>query len=146
MTKTELVELADRYARRRAILAAAAALAFLAIQIFVTPRVFGGESGTRIDLWAVNAIVLLAILATGGGILSRRKVRELVNDDVARGHLRTAVIAGHWVAMTTAVVLYLAPWSRSFTSRQAIYLIVTGSVVVSLLTFAALERRALADA
>jgi protein-S-isoprenylcysteine O-methyltransferase Ste14 len=147
MVDTQLVELADRYSRKRALVAVVAALVFLGVQFIAQPRVFGGGSpGTTIDWWAVNAIVLLAVLATGGGILNRRRVRTLVHDDLSRGHLRTAVLAGYWIAMGLAFVLYLAPWFQEFTARQAIYVIVTGSIVVSLLTFAGLERRAHADA
>ena len=146
MVDTRLVELADRYSRKRALIAVLAALVFLGVQFIAQPRVFGGSShGTTIDLWAINAIVLLAVLATGGGILNRRRVRALVHDDLSRGHLRTAVLAGYWFAMGMALVLYLAPWFRDLTARQAIYLIVTGSIVVSLLTFARLEHRAHAD-
>ena len=61
------------------------------------------------------------------------------------GHLRSAVLAGYWVAMGLALVMYVTPWFRGFTARQAIYVIVTGSIVVSLLTFAGLERGTQAD-
>ena len=146
MVDTQLVELADRHSRKRALIAILAALAFLGVQFVSRPHAFGGGShGTSIDLWAMNAILLLAVLATGGRLLSRPGVRALVHDDLSRGHLRTAVLAGYWVAMGLALAMYLAPWFGEFTARQAIYVIVTGSVVISLLTFAGLERRAHAD-
>lgn len=146
MIDTQLVELADRYSRKRALIAILAALVFLGVQFIAQPRVFSGSShGTTIDLWAVNAIVLLAVMATGGGVLNRRGVRALVHDDLSRGHLRTAVLAGYWLAMAIALVMYMVPWFRDFTARQAVYAIVTGSIVISLLTFAGLERHAHAD-
>ena len=146
MVDTQLVELADRYSRKRALIAILAAVVFLGVQFIAQPRVFGGGShGAAIDLWVVNAIVLLAVLATGGGVLNRRGVRALVHDDLSRGHLRTALLAGYWIAMGLALLMYVTPWFGEFTARQAIFVIVTGSVVVSLLTFAGLERRAHAD-
>ncbi len=146
MPDTELVEVADRYSRKRATVAIVAALVFLGVQFAGLPRAFGDAAhSTRIDWWAVNAVVLLAVLATGGGVLNRRGVRALVHDDVSRTHLRSGMQAGFWVAMSVGLFLYLAPWFQAFTSRQAIYVIVTGSVVASLLTFAGLERRAHAD-
>jgi hypothetical protein len=146
MIDKHLVELADRYSRKRAIIAVVAALVFVGVQAFTRPGVFGtGVPATRIDWWAVNAIVLLAMLATGGGILNGRGVRALVHDELSRGHLRTAVVAGYWVAMGLGLFLYLAPWFQGFTARQGVYVMVTGSVVVSLLTFAVLERRAHSD-
>lgn len=146
MVDTQLVELADRHSRKCALIAMLTAVAFMGVQFVAQPRAFGGGShGTSIDLWAVNAIVLLAVLATGGGLLNRSGVRALVHDDLSRGHLYTAVRAGYWVAMGLALSMNLAPWFRDYTARQASYVIVTGSVVISLLTFAGLERRAHAD-
>jgi hypothetical protein len=127
------------------VIAVVAAVVFLGVQV-ARPAVFrDGAPTTGIDWWAVNAIALLAVLATGGGVLNARRVRALVHDELSRSHLRTAVIGGYWVAMGLGMLLYLAPWFRHFTSRQAIYLVVTGSVVVPLVTFAFLERRAHAD-
>ncbi len=148
MATPDLVELADQYSRRRAVIAMVAAVAFLGVQWFALPRIFGPVAprpGLAVDLWAVNALALLGVLATGGGLLNRRQVRALVQDELAQSHLRTAVLVGYWVAMGLAFLLYLGPWFRGYTGRQAIYVLVTGSVVVSLLTFAGLERRAHAD-
>lgn len=143
---TELVELADRYSRKRALLALIAVVAFVVSQVVAWPGVFvDSQPGARGDWWAVNAIILLAVVATGGGVLSRRRIRALVHDELSRSHLRTAVGLGYWVAMGLGLVLYLAPWFADLTSRQAIYLIVTGSVAVPLVTFAVLERRAHSD-
>jgi hypothetical protein len=146
MVDKQIVDLADHYSRKRATLAVAAAVMFLGVQFLTGPRAFGeGTAGTRIDWWAINAVALLAVLATGGGIANGRAVRALVHDEISRGHLRTAVLAGYWIAMGLGLFLYLAPWFQGFTARQAIFVIITGSLVVSLLTFAGLERRALAD-
>jgi hypothetical protein len=146
MVDKQLVDLADRYSRKRALVAVVATLVFLGVQFLSRPRAFGiGVPATRIDWWAVNAIILLAVLATGGGILNGRGVRALVHDELSVGHLRTALVAGYWVAMGLGLFLYLAPWFQGFTARQAIYVMVTGSVVMSLLTFAGLERRAHSD-
>ena len=84
------VEIADRISRKRAMGGFAGALVFLVAQgvrLFV-------ESGsiaprrTLLDMWAINAIVLYALLATGGGLLNRREIRALVNDDVSRVHYK----------------------------------------------------------
>jgi hypothetical protein len=146
------VEIADRMSRRRPVIVAAAALIFLAAQVVSRPF-FGGGGGAhdtahhaKIDAWAVNAAALLALLATGGGLLNRRQVRALVNDEVARSNYRTAVVAGYWVAMAAAMALYVASSFRSISAREAIYDIVTLSIVVALLVFSYLERRAHRDA
>lgn len=145
MTSKSSVEIADRYSRKRAILVAVAALAFLAIQLVGRP-VFVGDAAAspRVSLqyWAINVIALLLTLATGGGLLNRRQIRALVNDDVARQHYSTAIKAGYWVAMTIAMALYILPVSQGFTVREAVYLIVTPVTLVALLTFSYLEFRA----
>lgn len=148
MLPKDLVEVADRNSRKRATGAIVAALAFLAIQVIARPVFAGAEAGggTRIDWWAVNAVALLAVLATGGGLLNRREVRALVHDDLSRDHLRSATAAGYWVAMGLGLALYLVPAFRGLGAREAVYVIVTGSIVVSLLAFAVFERRAHGDA
>jgi MFS family permease len=145
------VEIADRYSRKRAVVVAVAALAFFLIYVVVRPF-FGGEPdagshAARTEvMWAINAVLLLVVLATGGGLLNSRQIRALVNDEVSQSHHKTAVVAGYWVAMATAMGLYVLPTFERSTVRDAVYVIVTSSIVVALLTFAYLEYRAHRDA
>ena len=143
------VEIADRVSRKRAKGVALAALAFVAIQVIIR-RFLAADPGsthqTTIDWWAVNAVALLALLATGGGLLNARNIRALVNDEVSHTHYRTAVVAGYWVAMVTAMGIYFASRDEGVTARSAAYLIVSSSVVVALLVFSFLELRAHRDA
>jgi hypothetical protein len=145
MSSSSPVEIADQVSRKRAIIVAVAALAFLIIHVVLRPFFYSAHNG-NIDWWAVNAVVLLAGLATGGGILNRREIRLLVNDEVARSNYRTAVLAGYWVAMVGAMGVYLVPELGALSARDAIYAIVTSSIVVALLTFSYLELRAHRDA
>ena len=143
------VEIADRYSRKRAVGVAAAAAIFLAIQAIARPVFVGGPDSARhvsAGMWALNAAVLLALLATGGGLANRSQIRVLVNDEVSRSHYTRSVVAGFWVAMTTAMGLYLLSSFQSVTGREAVYLIVTVSIVVALFVFSFLEHRAHRDA
>jgi hypothetical protein len=144
MSHQNPVEIADRLSRRRAFGVAAAALVFLAAQL-----VSRGPDRVHlagIDLWAVNAAVLLLLFASGGALMYGGRVRSLLNDVVSRSNYRTAVLAGYWTAMGLAMALYVIAGNQPLTARDAVYAIVTGSVVVSLLTFAYLEYRANQDA
>lgn len=150
MPSATTVDLADRYSRKRAMIVAAAALAFIIIHVIFRPLAFGGPDSARHAnteiMWAINAVVLLACLATGGGILNSRQIRSLVNDEVAQSNYRSAVVAGYWVAMTTAMGLYVIPGFARITGRDAVWAIVTAGISVALLTFSYLEYRAHRDA
>jgi hypothetical protein len=149
MSSKSMVEIADRMSRRRAIVVAVAAVWFLGVQWISRPffrEAAGTADGARIDWWAVNAVVLLLGLATGGGLLNRRQLRALVNDEVSRSHYRTAVIVGYWIAMVVAMALYAVPGFRDLSGRETVYLIVTPSISLALLAFSFLEIRAHRDA
>ncbi len=143
------VEIADHLSRRRPVGIAIATAVFLLIQL-VAPPFFAGASQTlsvpRASFWAVNAVILLALLATRGGLIYRRRVRALVNDEITRNNHRTALVVGYWVAMTVALGVFVAAGLRGLTAREALYLVVTPSIAATLFLFSWLERRTLGDA
>ena len=143
------VEIADKVSRKRAFAVAIAAGVFLMIQI-VTRPVFNSEPDTahlsRLIMWALNAAALLLLLYTGGGLMQKREIRALVNDEITRANSRSAVNVGYWIAMSIAMGLYALAGYRNLTAREAIYLIVTPSVGIALLAFSWLELRAHRDA
>jgi len=148
MQSQNVVELADRLSRRRALGTGLAVLAFLAIQVVARPvfRADGyGASGPRAYLWAVNAAALLLLLLPIGGYVWGPRVRALVNDDVSRHNARAGAAAGFWVAMAIALGVYALPASRGLSAREAAYLVVTPTVGVALLAFVWLESRAHRD-
>lgn len=150
MESPSRVELADRISRKRAVVVAAAAIVFFVAQLMLRPffdhGIHAARPETRLDWWAVNAALLLAVLATGGGLANKPAIRALVNDEVSRSHYRTAVVAGYWVAMGSAMGLYVLSKFRSLDAPDAIFVIVTLSISVALLAFSWLELRAHRDA
>lgn len=151
MQSKNTVEMADRMSRKRAILTAAATIIFLGVQLFLRPIFVHAEAATtnnRIDWWAVNAILLMALLVMRlqGGLFTSREVRALINDDVSRHHHRDGIVAGFWTAMTAAMGIYFVPAFRIFSSRETVYLIVTPGVGAALIRFCYLELRAHRDA
>jgi MFS family permease len=139
------VEIADRLSRKRAILIACAAVAFVVAQLLARRPETGQPALWTLTFWCWS-MVLLLLIATGGGLLHQTKIRALMNDEVSRDHHRTAVGAGFWTAMITALVLYWVPGVDNHTARAAIQLIVTVGVAAALLVFAYLELRAHRDA
>lgn len=149
MELKQAVETADRMSRKRSVIVAIAAAAFLAVQVVARPFFVAGSEAdhhTQINFWALTAAVLLLALATGGGILNRRQLRALVNDEVSRAHRQAAIVAGYWVAMATAIGLYVLQGFYLLTGREVVYLIVTLSLLASLFSFSFLEFRAHRDA
>ena len=140
------IELADRTARKRPIMIAAATLAYALVHVLMRPLFYArGADPSGIDWWAINTLLLLVGLATGGALVQARRIRGLVNDEVSRSHYRTAVAIGYWIAMTVAMGIYLVPSLARLATREALYLVVTPSTVVPLLVFAYLEHRANRD-
>jgi hypothetical protein len=147
MNNRNVVEFADHLSRRRVIGTTAATIAFLAVQLVARP-VFRHDgyaaTGPRSYMWAINAAALLLLLLPIGGYVFGRRVRELVNDEVARQNSRTATAGAFWLAMLIALAVYAMP-AGALSAREAAYLVVTPTVAFALLTFAWLESRALRD-
>ena len=147
MSQKSEIEVADRKSRQRAILFGWATGVFLFVQVITHP-VFGSEpyaQGWRRYAWVLNAVLLLMLLGGGGGIMNPPRLRALINDDVARENNRTACKVGFWVAMLSALVLYIVPGFQTLSGAQVSYLVVTLAAGVALLTFSWLEYRAHSD-
>jgi hypothetical protein len=142
MTTRDSIEIADARSRKRARLLVVATVVFVGAQ-FMASAVSRDipVSGVRQGMWALNAIALLLLLATGGGWLQKRELRRLVHDEVSRSNCRSGMNVGFWIAMLAALAVYLVP-SGGLTSAETSYLIVTLSTAGALGTFAALELRA----
>jgi hypothetical protein len=147
MSPENVVDVADRISRKRALGTALAAGAFLVVQIIVHPvfRSEHGATGIRAYMWAINAAALLLFLLPLGGVAWGRRVRALVNDDISRDHARIGEVVGFWTAMIVALGLYVLPVGQHLTAREATYLVVTPATGVALLVFAWLESRAHRD-
>ncbi len=148
MTSKTTVEIADRMSRKRAVIFAAAAGAFLLIQVITRPVIGGSTraSSAQTEGWAINALVLMLCLATGGGLVNGARLRALINDEVSRSNYKTAVGVGYWVAMALAIGLYGVQGYTNYTGRQAAYVIVTLSISIAIFVFSYLELRAHRDA
>jgi hypothetical protein len=145
MKSQNAVELADWVSRRRAVGTGAVALIVLVLQVVIHP-VFRSDgwaaSGWRFYAWPFNDFLLLLLLLPAAGMIWGRRVRELVNDDIAREHARRAAAAGFWIAMIGALGLYALPVSGGLSAREAIYVVVMPASGIAVLVFAWLESRA----
>lgn len=147
---SEDVAAADGLAQRRARIMTVLAIVFLLQQLsfFAAPEpqsahLVRSVDHLRISAWVFLSAVLLLVLATGGMWLRGRKLRALLNDEVARANRADALTRGFFAAMIAALIVYvLADWGQ-IGARAAIHIIVTAGIVPALLRFGLLERRAL---
>jgi hypothetical protein len=108
MVDKEAVELADRASRGQAFLWAGLAVIFLALQLVASPW-FGSPSAHAAKSWSwlLLTLLILANLATGGGLGLSRRIRALLNDAVAAAHRARALEGGFWAAIAVALGLYI---------------------------------------
>lgn len=146
MSEASDVERAHGLGRRRARIFTVQAILFLSWQALF----FSGPaedplrtvSNVKISAWFVWALVLLFVLATGGGFLRHRKLRGLLNDELTRQHRTRAYVIGFWASAAACIALYLAGMFEPVSGREAVHIILSAGVGAALLTFALLERRA----
>jgi hypothetical protein len=141
------VEMADRLSRQRARMIPVLVIIFLAGQAAYFSQ-GGAERAVdqvKIAAWLVWAIVLLLLLATGGGFIQRKEVRALLNDETTRANRLQAYSIGFWSGVGCAVGLYFLTMFEPLSAREAIHIVVTAAIAGALLTFGLLERRSHRD-
>ena len=140
-------EEAERLSRRRA-----GMMPMLGVLLIVQQGIFftADDTGRLVDSirttgWMALALVILAVLVTGGFWFKPRAIRNLMDDEITRANRASALTFGFVLAMSAAIVLYAleAFYSGSATTREAIHIIVTAGLVGALARFGLLERRAL---
>ena len=141
------IETADRLARRRARMFPILGIYFIAGQAVFFNHADSSQrvAQFKISAWLVWALVLLIAFAFAGGHFQGRKIRALVEDDVARANRAKAYETGFWAAAVAAIALYVTNMFELVTGRDAIHLILTALVGAALIRFGILERRSLKD-
>jgi hypothetical protein len=142
MTESDF-ETADRLSRRRAWLLPVLAILFLSGQaIYALGPPSPLVDQLKVAAWLLWAATLLFLLATGGAPFRSRRVRALLDDEATRQHRARAYAAGFWIALVTAMGIYLLTAFDSVKPRESIHIIVTAAIAGALLTFGVLEHRA----
>lgn len=136
---------AEQLSNRRARALPAMAAAFIAQQATFFAGAGQGErtvDHVQTGAWILLSTVLLLALATGGGWVYSRKVRELANDESTRAFRAESMQFAFVVSMATAILLYALSLIEQITAREAIHIILTVGIASALLRLAMLERRA----
>ena len=149
MTDRSDVEQADRLTRRRARLLPVMAVLFVSQQVTYFSRAGADMSRPvdhlRISAWLALSVVLLLILATGGMWFRKASVRAMANDEGTLANRDNALKWGFVAAMAAAIKLYFFSLFEPLGGRQAIHLIMTAGIALSLIRFGMLERRSHRD-
>lgn len=141
------VEAADRLSRRRRRGLWASAVLFVLWQgVFYT---WGAPDRAplrhvdelKVSAWVLWCLAIMLLLATGGGLLQRRHLGRLMNDEVSTTNRQAGQRFGFWAAMAAAVGVYVAEFLVRLSTHDAIHIIMTAGLGGALLRYALLERR-----
>ena len=97
----------------------------------------------KLAAWIVWAAALLFLLATGGGLLRGKSVRGLMNDDSTVDNRQRAMVGGFWATVLAAFALYAISLYETVSGREAIRLLLSAAVGMSVIRFGILELRSL---
>ena len=143
MNDKQLVEKADSLGRKRSQIFFMLAMVFFAGQSIY----FGAPDATRdsphrVGAWLILVVLMLFLLATGGFLLSGRKVRNLLNDESARANRLAAQATGFWATIIALLAVYVESMFDTVSLNEAVHIVGTIGVGAALISFAARERRA----
>jgi hypothetical protein len=140
-------QLADRIAWGRARGATVLAAIFIATQIGSFHNDASVRPPRNVELASLAGwgVALLVFFAVGSGLFRGAQVRALLNDESTLDHRRRAMVLGFWAALLGATGLYVLGFFTEVPGREGLRLVITLSIVVALLRFGTLEKKALKD-
>ena len=143
MGDVDLVEKAERLGRKRSQVFFVLAIIFFAGQsIYFGSPDATRDSPARVGAWLILVILMLFLLATGGFLLSGRRVRHLLNDESARANRIAAQATGFWDTMLSLIAVYIDSMVDPGTLNEAMHIVGTIGVVAALISFALRVLRA----
>ena len=141
-------QIAERLQRRRVRVMWAQAVVFMIMQASYYSSMPSFDAPLRtvdqvkLSAFAVWAVALMVLLGVSGGLFRSKAVRALMDDELTRSHRRAALAAGYYAAMLTALIFYVVSQYIRMSPPEAIHAIVTVGVIVPMVRFIMLERRA----
>jgi hypothetical protein len=141
-------QIAERLHRRRTRIIWAQAILFLVMQASYYTNMPSFDAPLRpvdqikLSAFAVWALALMLLLSVSGGLFRGKAVREMMDDELTRSHRRSALNWGYFAAMLTAIVFYMVSQYVRMSPPEAIHAIVSVGVIVPMVRFVVLERRA----
>jgi hypothetical protein len=141
MTCDVTIEGVERASRGRAILMAIAALVLLINAAIQWGNPHYVEPGVRAGSWILVIGLWMFILANGGGLRLRGRMRELLNDELSLRNRSRAVTAGFYFMLGASLAVFVATWRVEIASGDAVKLIGAVGLSTALAVYAWLEWR-----
>jgi hypothetical protein len=139
-------DVAERIARRTHIIVSVSILAFLVWQAaFFLLYADAPPTGRTVDQVRALGFVawcaaLLLLIATGGGAFSRREVREVLDDELARARRATVYRNGFWAMIIVGLAGYALAHLTAISTLLLAHLTVSLGMLVATSTLAYLGR------
>jgi hypothetical protein len=141
MTCDVTIEGAERASRGRAIVMAMAAVVLLINATIQWGNPHYVEPGVRAGSWIFVIAIWMFILANGGGLRLRGRMRELLNDELSLRNRARALAGGFYAMLAAGLALFVATWRVEIAAGDAIKLIMAVALSTALLVYAWLEWR-----
>lgn len=139
MTCDVTIEGAERASRGRAVLMAIAAAVLLLCAALQWGDPDYGRPGARGGSWILLIALWMFLLANGGGLRLRGRMRELLNDELSLRNRARAVAAGFYATLAAGLAVYVAAWQVEIATGDAIRLITAAGLSTALAVYAWLE-------
>jgi hypothetical protein len=141
MTCDATIEGAERASRGRAIIMAVAGTVLLINAAVQWGNPHYVEPGVRAGSWILVIALWMFILANGGGIRLRGRMRELLNDELSLRNRARALAAGFYTMLAAGLALFAANWWVEMATGDALKLVMAAGLSTALLVYAWLEWR-----
>ncbi|MEW4449200.1 hypothetical protein [Qipengyuania sp. JC766] len=102
---------------------------------------WGDDSLLQIAVWLGFAVVMLALLLTGGGWFLSKRARELANDEVTRANRQAAIQIGFVVAMVMCFLVWAISPFEPLHAQRAANLIASMTLGCTFVAFGMAELR-----
>lgn len=138
------IERADRISLGRAVIAPFIGAAMLGAQQWLFfGRDWDALSPWQLGIWAVLAVLVLALVLTGGSWFVPKSLRAHVDDEASRIHRLQALVGGFLAMMITALLVFVVSPFEPLEAQRAAHIIISMGLGVSLAGFGLAEVRAL---
>src|SRR5687768_14986377 len=122
MTCDVTIEGAERASRGRAVLMAIAAAVLLLCAALQWGNPDYLRPGARGGSWILLIALWMFLLANGGGLRLRGRMRELLNDELSLRNRARALAAGFYATLAAGLAVYAAGWQVEIATGDAIRL------------------------